>query len=238
MTLKVLDLEYYYQDGDSTRYIFKDLSVAFENGIFYTIVGESGSGKTTLLSLLGALDKPKKGQILLDDRDIFKNVDFYHQNDVGFVFQNYNLITYLGALENIELALDIAKKKYQKEKIYELLKDVGIDKSKCKRPISKLSGGEVQRIAIARALSCDPQIILADEPTGNLDTDTSDKIVELFKHLAHELNKCVIVVTHNKDIAAISDIVYKVNSEDKNLERVEVLDPNSFYKKTTLHKVV
>ena len=116
MTLKVLDLEYYYQDGDSTRYIFKDLSVTFENGIFYTIVGESGSGKTTLLSLLGALDKPKKGQILLDDRDIFKNVDFYHQNDVGFIFQNYNLITYLGALENIELALDIAKKKYQKEK--------------------------------------------------------------------------------------------------------------------------
>ncbi len=224
MKLVVKDLTYFYLDGDEMRYIFKDLNALFEDSTFYTIIGESGSGKTTLLSLLGALDKPKSGDVLLDDTSIYQDMDKYRQRSIGFVFQNYNLIPYLNALENIELALDIAKVKKPKSEIIKLLESVGIDGSKTKRPIVKLSGGEVQRIALARAIASDPPIILADEPTGNLDSDTSDKIVNLFKQLAHDHQKCIIVVTHNKHIAKISDVIYEVDPRAKDLKQIAVED--------------
>lgn len=221
MELSVRGLEYYYRDGEENRYIFKDLDVSFISGQFYTIIGESGSGKTTLLSLLGALDRPKKGTVTLDGADIYQKMEEYRKKAIGFVFQNYNLISYLNAVENIEIALDIAKVNRNRNEILELLKIVGIDKTKTKRVVSKLSGGEMQRVAIARAIAADPPIILGDEPTGNLDSDTSDNIVDLFIRLAHEFNKCIIVVTHNKNIARVSDVIYEVDTRQKKLVKIE-----------------
>lgn len=220
MELTVKGLEYYYQDGEDNRYIFNDLNVSFVSGKFYTIIGESGSGKTTLLSLLGALDRPKGGTVTLDGADIYAKMEEYRQKAVGFVFQNYNLIAYLNAIENIEIALDIAKVKKSRSEILNLLKLVGIDETKTKRVVSKLSGGEMQRVAIARAIATDPPIILGDEPTGNLDSDTSDNIVDLFIRLAHEFNKCIIIVTHNKNIAKLSDVIYEVDPKQKNLRTI------------------
>ena len=217
MELTVKGLEYYYQDGEDNRYIFNDLNVSFVSGKFYTIIGESGSGKTTLLSLLGALDRPKGGTVTLDGADIYQKMEEYRKKAIGFVFQNYNLIAYLNAIENIEIALDIAKVKKTRSEILNLLKLVGIDETKTKRVVSKLSGGEMQRVAIARAIATDPPIILGDEPTGNLDSDTSDNIVDLFTRLAHEFNKCIIIVTHNKNIAKLSDVIYEVDPKQKNL---------------------
>ena len=217
MELTVKGLEYYYQDGEDNRYIFNDLNVSFVSGKFYTIIGESGSGKTTLLSLLGALDQPKGGTVTLDGADIYQKMEEYRKKAIGFVFQNYNLIAYLNAIENIEVALDIAKVKKTRSEILNFLKLVGIDETKTKRVVSKLSGGEMQRVAIARAIATDPPIILGDEPTGNLDSDTSDNIVDLFTRLAHEFNKCIIIVTHNKNIAKLSDVIYEVDPKQKNL---------------------
>lgn len=220
MELTVKGLEYYYQDGEDNRYIFNDLNVSFVSGKFYTIIGESGSGKTTLLSLLGALDQPKGGTVTLDGADIYQKMEEYRKKAIGFVFQNYNLIAYLNAIENIEVALDIAKVKKTRSEILNLLKLVGIDETKTKRVVSKLSGGEMQRVAIARAIATDPPIILGDEPTGNLDSDTSDNIVDLFIRLAHEFNKCIIIVTHNKNIAKLSDVIYEVDPKQKNLRTI------------------
>lgn len=220
MELTVKGLEYYYQDGEDNRYIFNDLNVSFVSGKFYTIIGESGSGKTTLLSLLGALDQPKGGTVTLDGADIYQKMEEYRKKAIGFVFQNYNLIAYLNAIENIEVALDIAKVKKTRSEILNLLKLVGIDETKTKRVVSKLSGGEMQRVAIARAIATDPPIILGDEPTGNLDSDTSDNIVDLFTRLAHEFNKCIIIVTHNKNIAKLSDVIYEVDPKQKNLRTI------------------
>ncbi len=220
MELTVKGLEYYYQDGEDNRYIFNDLNVSFVSGKFYTIIGESGSGKTTLLSLLGALDRPKGGTVTLDGADIYQKMEEYRKKAIGFVFQNYNLIAYLNAIENIEIALDIAKVKKTRSEILNLLKLVGIDETKTKRVVSKLSGGEMQRVAIARAIATDPPIILGDEPTGNLDSDTSDNIVDLFTRLAHEFNKCIIIVTHNKNIAKLSDVIYEVDPKQKNLRTI------------------
>lgn len=224
MKLVASNLDYFYKDGDDIRYIIKDLNVSFESGKIYAIVGESGSGKTTLLSLLGALDRPKKGDITLDGKSIFKDVDFYRSNSVSFVFQNYNLIPYLNAVENIKMALDISKKNLTNDKILENLNRVGIDKSKVKRLVTRLSGGEMQRVAIARAISTDPEIILCDEPTGNLDSVNSEGIVDLFLNLAHDLNKCIIFVTHNKEIARKCDVIYNVDILEKKLVLIENKD--------------
>lgn len=214
--LEVKNVSYYYQDGDNKREILKDTSVTFERGNFYTIVGESGSGKTTFLSLIGALDRPKSGEILLKGHNIYEDVKRYRQKDVGFVFQSYNLIPYMTAVENVSLALDIAHLS-KKINIKGILAIVGITEDKTERVVTKLSGGEQQRVAIARAIAKSPTILLADEPTGNLDTDTSDFIVNIFNMLAHKMNMCVIMVTHNLEIAKRSDIVYRVDPKIKKL---------------------
>ncbi len=214
--LEVKNVSYYYQDGDQKRMILEDVNVEFERGHFYTIIGESGSGKTTFLSLLGALDKPKSGEILFNGEDIYKDIEKYRQKDVGFVFQSYNLIPYMTAFENIKLALDIAHNK-KDINVKGILEVVGIDKDKANRVITKLSGGEQQRVAIARAIAKNPTVLLADEPTGNLDIDTSDFIVKIFNMLSHKLNLCVIMVTHNLEIAKRSDIIYRVDQRKRNL---------------------
>lgn len=208
--LEVKNINYFYQDGDAKRYILKDISCGFERGKFYTILGESGSGKTTFLSLLSALDEPKSGEVFYDSEDIKKiGLESYRRNKVGIIFQSYNLIPYMTGIENVRVAMSITENKLpenQVEVAYNLLDYIGIDKTKADRTVNKLSGGEQQRIAIARSLATNVDVILADEPTGNLDEDMENEIVEIFKKLAHEHNKCVIVVTHSHDIAKQSDI--------------------------------
>lgn len=207
--IKVDNISYFYQDGDSRRYILKDISCEFEKGSFYTILGESGSGKTTFLSLISALDEPKSGNIYYDGTDI-KTIGYesFRRNKISIIFQSYNLIPYMTAVENIMVAMSITDNELPKdieEVAYNLLDYIGINKSKANRTVNKLSGGEQQRVAIARALATNVDVILADEPTGNLDEDMENEIVEIFKKLAHEHKKCVIMVTHSKEISVQAD---------------------------------
>ncbi|MGN1344224.1 MAG: ABC transporter ATP-binding protein [Traorella sp.] len=225
-TLEVKDLYFTYPDGDSRKVILNGVNVSFEKGKFYTILGESGSGKTTFLSLIAALDKPERGEIYYNGESIAKiGYEKYRRNDIGIVFQSYNLIPYMNALENVMVAMSITDNKLEKDmksQALEILASVGIDGSKATRRINRLSGGEQQRVAIARALSTQVDIIVADEPTGNLDSKTSDTIIELFKELAHERNKCIIMVTHAEKVANQSDIIMKLNTDTQNFEIISV----------------
>lgn len=207
--LETKNVSYFYQDGDQRRFILKDTSVHFETGTFYSILGQSGSGKTTFLSLLSALDEPKEGQILYRGRDI-KEIGYepFRRDSIGIIFQQYNLIPYMTAVENVLVPMDITRNELpanKKEVAYNLLDYIGIVKTKADRLVNQLSGGEQQRVAIARALATNVDIILADEPTGNLDEEMEQEIIDIFKKLAHEHKKCVIVVTHSKEIAEQSD---------------------------------
>lgn len=209
--LETKAVDYYYQDGDQRRYILKETSVSFEKGTFYAILGQSGSGKTTFLSLISALDSPKSGQVLYEGTDIEKiGHDNYRRDDISIIFQSYNLIPYLSAVENVLVPMAITKNQLpdnQREVAYNLLDYIGITKEKADRLVNQLSGGEQQRVAIARALATNVDIILADEPTGNLDEEMEQEIIDIFKELAHVHNKCVIVVTHANEIAQQADEV-------------------------------
>lgn len=204
--LKLEDLYYSYERSDQA--VLKGINCEFKKGKIYAIVGKSGAGKTTLLSLLSGLTSPSKGKILYGDSDI-KNVDKYRFRSqmVGVIFQGYNLLPNLTAQENVILSLDISDKKIsnKKEVAINVLESVKLDEVKARRKVLKLSGGEQQRVAIARALSYDPDIILADEPTGNLDKETEEDIMNIFTSLAKDQNKCVIIVTHSPQVAAYAD---------------------------------
>lgn len=214
--LKLENLSYSY-DGGKTP-VITGLSYSFEAGKIYSIVGKSGAGKTTLLSLLSGLSKPTGGNIYLNDKDI-KNINKYDYRSkyVGVVFQSFNLLPKLNALENVLLSMDISGMKYPDKKKHaeELLGKVGLNNNEASRRVLKLSGGQQQRVAIARALSYEPKIILADEPTGNLDKDTQGEIMQIFGRLAHEEGKCVILVTHSATVAKASDIIYELKSLSK-----------------------
>ncbi len=196
------------------RYILRDISVSFEKGQFYTIVGESGSGKTTFLAMIAGLDVAKDGQVLFEGTDIQTiGLENYRRNKISIVFQNNNLVPYLTAIENVLVAMDITDNTLpadQKTVAYNLLDYIGITHEKADRLVSELSGGEQQRIAIARALATNSDVILADEPTGNLDEDREGEIVEIFKRLAHDNKKAVIVVTHSQEVAEKSDVTYRL----------------------------
>ncbi|MGT2784200.1 ABC transporter ATP-binding protein [Streptococcus merionis] len=207
--LETQNVNYYYQDGEQRRNILKNTSVQFEKGVFYTILGQSGSGKTTFLSLISALDEPKEGQILYNGKNI-KELGYepFRRDKIGIIFQQYNLVPYMTAVENVLVPMAITHNELPADKknvAYNLLDYIGLDKAKAGRLVNQLSGGEQQRVAIARALATNVDIILADEPTGNLDEDMEAEIVAIFKKLAHEHGKCVIVVTHAKEIAEQSD---------------------------------
>ena len=220
--LEVKNLLYYYQDGSKKRIILEGVNASFERGKFYTILGESGSGKTTFLSLISALDTPKEGVILYEGKDIREiGYERYRRNMIAIVFQNYNLVQYMTAVENVLVAMGITENRIEgdyKEVAYGLLEKIGIDRQTANRRVTRLSGGEQQRTAIARALSTNVDIIMADEPTGNLDHDTSEGIIELFMNLAHEMNKCVIMVTHDLNIAEKSDVILRLDSHTKRFE--------------------
>ncbi len=208
--LEVKDLRYEYLDGNKTNKVLKGINAIFESGKMYSIVGESGSGKTTLISLLAGLENIQEGDILYNDKSI-KNIGNgkFRLNYVNIVFQSYNLITYMTAKENVEVAIDFAKMHKGKEYAYEMLEKVGIDKEKANRLVLKLSGGEQQRTAIARSLASEVPIIVADEPTGNLDEETEKKVMDIFKQMANE-GKIVIIVTHSKNVSKYADTVYRI----------------------------
>lgn len=192
--------------------VLKDISYEFEKGKMYCIIGKSGAGKTTLLSLLSGLAIPTAGEIFYDGKSIAK-IDKYtfRSKYIGVVFQSFNLITKYTALENVVLSMDVAgyKTKDKQSRALELLESVGLDEDEANRRLLKLSGGQQQRVAIARALSYDPDIILADEPTGNLDRDTQKEIIEIFRELANQ-GKCVILVSHSPDVADMCDDRYEL----------------------------
>ena len=211
--LKLEDVGYRYKDAPKDSYVFKNINYEFEEGKMYAIKGKSGSGKTTLLSLITGLEKCTEGQILYDEKTLKKmNLDRYRNTDIGIVFQSYNLLPRLTAIENIMVSMEISKVKVKnkKQKALGLMKSVGLSEEHAKRKILKLSGGEQQRIAIARSLSYNPKIIIADEPTGNLDKDTESEILKIFKHLAKDENKCVIIVTHSQNVCNEVDTVYEL----------------------------
>lgn len=212
--LNIENLTYYYNHPED--YLFQDVTETFEAGIMYSILGQSGSGKTTLLSLLAGLDMPKSGQIKLNGDEIkAKQLTNYRKNIVSTIFQAYNLLTYMSAFENVKTALRISKVSFDDEKqsIIDSLEKVGLTEDLIYKPVSKLSGGQQQRVAIARALVLDHDIIIADEPTGNLDENTTRQIVELFKKIAHEDHKLVIIVTHETEVAQNSDVVYQLKNK-------------------------
>ena len=169
----------------------------------YAILGVSGSGKTTLLSLIGGLDVPQKGKILFEEENILqRGLEYHRRNRVSLIFQSYNLVDYMTPIENVELTA--------KQDVLPLLERLGLTTEEAKRNVMKLSGGQQQRVAIARALASDTPVILADEPTGNLDEDTAGDITKILKESAHELNKCVIVVTHSNELASQADVILKL----------------------------
>lgn len=191
---------------DKRKIVLDDISQNFEVGKLYAIVGQSGAGKSTLLSILGGLDSPDKGKVLFGGKELNKkDYEKHRQSNISFIFQNYNLIDYLTAIENVRLVNAKAD--------MELLTNLGISKEEAKRNVLKLSGGQQQRVAIARAMAANTPVILGDEPTGNLDEKTSDDIIELLIKGAHEENKCVIIVTHSKQVVEKADVVLSLNNK-------------------------
>lgn len=212
--LELQNISYGYIDGNKKRTILDELSYSFDKGKFYTILGPSGSGKTTLLSLMGALEKTQSGTIKFNGKSL-EEIGYtkYRRNHQAIVFQQFNLIPYLTGLQNILNVMNITENKLPKDKTktaLNLLNTFGIVESKAKRSVSMLSGGEQQRVAIARALATNVELILADEPTGNLDTATQKEIVAIFRKLATQYECCVIVVTHSDEVAKMSDIQLKL----------------------------
>ena len=209
--LKIEDLAYTYKSKYQTVKALKGITYEFEAGKFYALIGRSGSGKTTLLSLLAALDIPTEGQVILGDKTTAEiDRDLYHRDTVAVIYQSYNLLPLLSVMENVTFPLELKKVSDAKKIAEEKLRAVGLDERYFKRLPAMLSGGEQQRVAIARALASDAKIILADEPTGNLDTENSEIVIDLLQKLAHEEGYCVIVVTHDLSIADKADEVLRL----------------------------
>ena len=199
------------------RKIFENINLDLDCGVFYALLGESGSGKTTFLSIISGQDDRYEGEICYKDREIREiGLTKYRRSGVSIIYQNYNLLGYLNAVENVMLAMDISGnvRKPDAARALELLDKMGIDEKKARQKTSKLSGGEQQRVAIARSLLTDSPIIAADEPTGNLDWKNSEEIVSLFEKLAHENGKCVVMVTHNEELAKKADVILRIDQKN------------------------
>ena len=200
-SLELKDVKYAYI---KKKNVLRGIFATLKPGKMYAILGPSGCGKTTLLSLIGGLDTPTSGTVLLDGKDIARqNLLAYRKKHVAFVFQSYNLIDYMTPAENVALTSNLPP--------LPLLAQLGLSKEESTRNVLQLSGGQQQRVAIARALASNAELLLADEPTGNLDEDTALEIINLLKQSAHEMNKCVIVVTHSNELAMQADEVLKLD---------------------------
>ena len=196
-----------YQYNSLQEKVLNQITDSFEEGKFYAIIGKSGAGKSTLLSLLAGLDTPTKGKILFEDQDIAqKGYNHHRRKQISLVFQNYNLIDYLTPMENVRLVNSQASK--------DSLLQLGLNEKEIHRNVLRLSGGQQQRVAIARALASTAPIILADEPTGNLDEGTAMDIIEILIKSAKQKNKCVIVVTHSKELANKADVVLELSNKN------------------------
>ena len=199
-TLELQNISYSYEKGKS---ILSNISAKLEAGKLYAVLGPSGSGKTTLLSLLGGLDTPTKGEVLFNGENIAaKGLEYHRRNHISLIFQSYNLIDYMTPIENVQLTA--------KQDTIPILERLGLKKDEISRNVLKLSGGQQQRVAIARALASDAPVILADEPTGNLDEDTAGEITAVLKESAHTFWKCVVVVTHSGEVAKQADVVLEI----------------------------
>lgn len=214
--LEVKELKRTFQSGDTTVMAVNNVSLSVPDGQFVSIIGRSGSGKSTMLSLLGALDKPTSGSISVDGQDITKLGDHalirYRGQKIGFIFQNYNLVPNLTAIENVMLPMEYAgvPKGQRKTRAQELLEQVGLTADQQLRKPGRLSGGQQQRVAIARALANKPKLILADEPTGNLDSQTGKMIFDLLHGLARSEDTTIVVVTHDLSIAGKTDKTFNL----------------------------
>ena len=212
--LEVENLSYWYQTRDD--FLFENENLQFEKGKVYAILGQSGSGKTTFLSLLAGLDSPKEGKIKLNGKTIEKiGLTNFRKSKVSTIFQAYNLLSYMTARQNVQTALEVSGKNSAKN-IEGLFEEAGISKDLIDKPVSRLSGGQQQRVAIVRALATGNEIIIADEPTGNLDEKTTGEIVKIFKKIAHQNDKIVIIVTHEREVAAESDVVFELKKRKFN----------------------
>jgi len=222
--LEVTKLKKIFKSGDGKVAAVNDVSFSIPTGAFAAIVGKSGSGKSTLLSLLGALDRADEGSIKVEEQNIVTMSDRklipYRRDKIGFVFQHYNLIPNMSAIENVMLPMEFAGvgKNARRARAEKLLEEVGITADKFKRKPAKLSGGEQQRVSIARALANKPKLILADEPTGNLDSHTSKMIVSLLQKLAKLEDATIIVVTHDLNITSHTDMTFQL-SDGKLIKR-------------------
>jgi len=214
--LELQNVAYRYEGGSEA--VLKGISAEFERGKVYTVIGQSGAGKSTLLSLISGLDICKDGNILYNGQSLREiDRDDYRAKSVGIIFQGYNLLLNSTAVYNITLSMNISEsktkdRKAKKDFAYTLLEKVGIDCETADRKILELSGGEQQRVGIARALAHNPDLIIADEPTGNLDAETEGYVLNILTRLAHEENKCVIIVTHSENVTAIADKVIGIRN--------------------------
>jgi len=217
--LTLSNVSYSYKKGKKSpaNCVLENISGDFHPGTFYTIFGPSGSGKTTCLSLLGGLDVPTEGEVLLDGKNIKEiGYNYLRKVHISYIFQDFHLFTYMTAIENVMIAMNISgvskNKKEAQIKSMELLLALGLDEKDLFRVVTKLSGGQQQRVAIARAISSNATYILADEPTGNLDSKNTDNIISILKDLVHVHNKCVITVTHSNKIKEASDVCYEIDN--------------------------
>lgn len=201
--MSILELQNLTYAYDKKKKVLQGIHAELEAGKMYAILGPSGCGKTTLLSLLGGLDSPSSGRILYEGQAIEKiGLANHRKKNIAFIFQSYNLIDYLTPKENVALTSKLSPES--------ILNRVGLSEEECKRNVLKLSGGQQQRVAIARALASDAKIILADEPTGNLDEVTASDVTEILKECAHQMNKCVVIATHSHELAKQADVVFRL----------------------------
>ena len=211
--LKVENLTKIYGEGENKVIALDNVSFSVEKGEFVAIVGASGSGKSTLLHLLGGVDKPTSGTVYVNGNDIYKldddNLSIFRRREVGLIYQFYNLIPILNAEENITLPLELDNQKIDKKELDNLLEVLGMSERRHHLP-NELSGGQQQRVSIGRALITKPAIVLADEPTGNLDSKSSDEIVELLKKANKDYNQTIIMITHNLEIANVADRIIEI----------------------------
>lgn len=211
--LKTLDLKKVYGEGESAVYALAGVNLEIEKGEFAAIVGTSGSGKSTLLHMLGGLDRPTEGTVIVDERDIFSLKDeeltVFRRRKIGFVFQNYNLVPVLNVYENIVLPIQLDGNEPDPVYIERIIETLGLE-SKLDNLPNQLSGGQQQRVAIARALAAKPAIILADEPTGNLDSKTSQDVLGLLKVTGKKFSQTIVMITHNEEIAQMADRIVRI----------------------------
>ena len=207
------DLKKYYGEGETLVKALDGVNLSVERGEFMSIIGTSGSGKSTLLHMLGGLDNPTSGNVIIDDKDISKlsgdALCIFRRRKIGFIFQSFNLVPSISVYDNIVLPIQLDGKKADKEFIDSIVETLGIEK-KLKTLPTKLSGGQQQRVAIARALASKPAIILADEPTGNLDSKTSQDVLGLLKTTGKKYNQTIVMITHNDEIAQMADRTIRI----------------------------